>query len=314
MTHNTYEFALTLPLTQATRHTAQTFAAQQPTPQKAEQVRLNTLAVLVVNDYLQLMDVPTDLAASDSWNSIVRVMADVADLELPEVGRLECRPVKPQAATCSVPPETWDDRVGYVVVEVDEVAQEAQLLGFVPAAPVEELPLSQLRSPEALLDHLYELRHSTEVTPSPLATALTHLGQWLQGAIDEGWQTVESVLNPVQLNPAYAFRSWRGAAVRQAKRLALGAGLPAVALVVDVNANTGTETHIRLQLHPIAAPAGLPRGVVMRVLDETGAVAIEAEATGLEDLLELEIDGTPGEQFSVQVCLNDTQVTEPFVI
>ena len=58
MTYHTNEideFALPLPITCAARREAQEFANQQPTAQKAEQVRLNTLAVHAVNDYLQLM-------------------------------------------------------------------------------------------------------------------------------------------------------------------------------------------------------------------------------------------------------------------
>jgi hypothetical protein len=96
MTRTTYEledFALTLPITQAARTTAQQFASNQPTPEKAEQVRLNTLCVWVVNDYLEIMGIPTSLTSSDSWNPVIRLCANIADLELPGVGRLECRPV-----------------------------------------------------------------------------------------------------------------------------------------------------------------------------------------------------------------------------
>ncbi len=64
MSNSTYQlddFALKLPISQIARITAQQFANQQPNPEKAEQVRLNTLAVWVVNDYLQMMDIATDL-------------------------------------------------------------------------------------------------------------------------------------------------------------------------------------------------------------------------------------------------------------
>ena len=74
-TSQTKDFSLSLPITQAARRIAQEFAAEQPTPQKSEQVRLNTLAVCVVNDYLQMMAIPTDLTANDSWNPVVRLCA-----------------------------------------------------------------------------------------------------------------------------------------------------------------------------------------------------------------------------------------------
>ncbi|PSO78338.1 MAG: hypothetical protein BRC44_11220, partial [Cyanobacteria bacterium QS_4_48_99] len=46
------ELSLPLPITQAERRVAQQFSQQQSTPQKAEQVQLNTLAVCVVHSYL----------------------------------------------------------------------------------------------------------------------------------------------------------------------------------------------------------------------------------------------------------------------
>lgn len=326
MTHGIYEFALTLPITQGARQTAQAFANQQPTPTKAEQVRLNTLAVLVTQNYLQLMDIPTDVLAGDSWDPVMRVCLDVADLELPGVGRLECRPVLPNVDRCAVPAETWEERVGYVVVQVDESSQEAQILGFVPTASEEDLPLSDLRSPEDLLDHLDDLRQAVATTPAAVLAAttataqrsLTRLGDWLQGvwqdgqqAIEAGWQTVEQVLGGGELSPAYAFRR-AGTATRRAKRVRLGRAV--VALLVDVRAEAEAETEIRLQIHPLDPQTHIPVGLQLAVLDTTDEVLVDAIATGTEDFLELQIEGVSGEEFRVQVRLNAYQETELFVI
>jgi len=326
MTHGIYEFALTLPITQGARQTAQAFANQQPTTTKAEQVRLNTLAVLVAHDYLQLMDIPTDLPVGDSWDPVMRVCLDVADLELPGVGRLECRPVLPDADRCLVPAETWEDRVGYVVVQVDEAAQEAQILGFVPTANEEELPLSELRSPEELLDHLYQLRQSETIAPESLLTSslntaqqtITNLGNWLQTAwqegqqaIADGWLTVEQVLGGGELSPAYAFRRM-GLSTRRAKRVRLGRIV--VALLVDVRAESDSQIEIRLQIHPLEPQTHIPVGLQLAVLDTTDEVLVDAIATGMEDFLELQIEGVSGEEFRVQVRFNEDQEVESFVL
>ena len=157
MSNYTYQlddFALKLPISQLARRTAQEFANQQPNSEKGEQVRLNTLAVWVVNDYLEMMDIPTNLQASDSWNPIMRLCGNIADLEVPSVGRLECRPVHQHQQICSIPPETWEERVGYLVVQFDELLQEASLLGFIPSVTTETLPLKQLQPLEAFIDHL----------------------------------------------------------------------------------------------------------------------------------------------------------------
>ncbi|MGV0028497.1 DUF1822 family protein [Phormidesmis priestleyi] len=53
MTFSTHpEFALPLPIPRSALATARQFANEQPTPQKAAQIQLNTLAVSVVSDYL----------------------------------------------------------------------------------------------------------------------------------------------------------------------------------------------------------------------------------------------------------------------
>ena len=323
MSHGLYDTALTLPIPQSALQTAQRFAQHQPTAAKAEQVRLNTLAVLVMRNYFELMDIPTDLSSSDSWDPVMQVCMNVADLELPNVGRLECRPVLPNCDRWLVPAETWEDRVGYVAVQIDEAAQEAQILGFVPTVDAttinddEEAVLSDLQSPEALLNHLYDCR---TVTP-PVSTLVTNLSQWFAAAVAEveqtlsdGWQAVEQIIAPPELSPAYAFRFRRpGETIRRAKRLDLGA--IAVALVVDLRTgDTESELDIRLQLMPTQPAAQLPPGLTIAVQEPNGEVVIAAEATGAEDFLELQISGVPGEAFTVMVQFETLQVSQNFEI
>ncbi|QZZ19958.1 DUF1822 family protein [Leptothermofonsia sichuanensis E412] len=330
MTYRTYgtdEFSLPLPIAQAAREIAEQFARAQPTPVKAEQVRRNTLAVWVVNDYLQMMGVPTDRDASDSWNPVMRLCADVADLILPGIGQLECRPVDAQAQTCPIPPEVWQERVGYVVVEVADNFQEAKLLGFVPTAAVEELPLNQLRSPEDLIDHLFQLRQSTVAQPSPQPTPAPriNLSQWFEGVVEAGWQTIDSLLNQPEFVPAYAFRGEDAIAfrdvqtgIRRLKLLHLGGQPGETSVILIVTIQTTAETSdspidIQLQLHPISQPQ-LPAGVQLIVLDETGTTFLEAESRPIDNFIQLQFSGTPGEVFSVQVALGEVRVVEAFVI
>lgn len=148
-----------MPVTQAARRTAEQFALQHPSPEKAERVRLNTLAVWVVNDYLQLMDIPTELSAGDSWNPVMRLSDDVADLVVTGLGRLECRFILPGEQSCTIPPEVWFDRIGYMVVRIEESFREATLLGFMPPSeePLEQVEVAQLRSLDEFLDYIGRL-------------------------------------------------------------------------------------------------------------------------------------------------------------
>ncbi len=321
MSHVTFELddhALTLPITQAACRTAQEFANQQPTPERAEQVRLNTLCVLVVNDYLQMMNINTDLRGSDSWNPVLRICADVADLELRGIGRLECRSVRSHQQSCYIPPETWEERVGYVIVQVDESLQEAKLLGFVRTVADEQLPLSQLQSLEALIEHLAQLR----TTPTQ---TLVNLSQWIAGMFEASWQTLESLWNQPQLAPAFAFRSAEivenntpdeQPVIRRGKLIDLGIQIAnkLVMLIVEISPQTNQQTSIRLQLHPTDNEIYLPPQVQLTVLDEFGAVFLEAQARSADNYIQLQFRGEPGEQFSVKIELNDASVTEYFMI
>jgi len=332
------DFAVPLPITEHARHLAQEFASQQLTPAKAQQVWLNTLAVLVVNDYLQMMSIPTNLPGSDSWNQLLRLCTDVADLELPEVGRLECRPVRQGAHSCPIPPEVWDLRMGYVVIEIDDQGWSANLLGFVPSAEVEELSLTQLRSPEELLDHIYAQRQAiasltaqTTITPQPVTTTeRINLAQWLEGLFAASWQTVESLLNPPQLTPEFAFRSpetlttlGTTAPIRRAKLISWGGELSAYPLVLVVEVtpdNTSSpqnpqEQQIRLLLQLYSVNLSqLPSGVQLMVLDETGGIFLQAGSRNSDQYLQLQFSGTAGEAFAVQISLGNAVVTEEFVI
>lgn len=313
------DFAVPLPIAQAARSTAQRFANQQNTRQKAEKVALNTLAVWVVNDYLQMMDIPTDLQTSDSWNPVMRLCADVADLEITGVGRLECRPVKVTDGICSVPPETWEERVGYVVVQIDESLLEAKLLGFVLHVATEELPLDQLQPPEALIEHLAQLRQSP-------VHIMVNLSQWFTGIFESGWETIESLCNYQGLRPAYGFRSadtfeqqapnQPEAVTQRAKLIDLGIqiGKEPVMLIVEITPDVDEKTSIRLQLHPTGNQIYLPQGIQLTVLDGAGAVFLEAQARSADNYVQLQFRGETQENFSVRVTLNDISITEQFVI
>lgn len=316
-THSPEQITITLPITRLARETAAQFAGQQPTPEKAEQVRLNTLAVCAVNQYCEMMGIPTDLRAGDSWMPLKQFAADVADLELVGVGRLECRPVSVDDRVCVIPPEVWADRIGYVMVQLDPVALEATLLGFVPEAAPEPIALNQLQSLDALIDHIHAL---TEAAPTALS-GLTNLGQWLSGQIASGWQTVEALLDLLNAEPEFAFRSSPGQAVdspstRRAKLLHLSTrevDYPLV-LVVEVIPRSPTQRSVYAQLHPIDFGTPLPEHLRLIGLDQTGAFVLESQARQADDYIQLRFRGAPGEPFRLQIVLGDATLTEDFVI
>ena len=198
MNPTTTPLTLTLPLPVRAHQLADRLRQQQSHPNKGKQVYLNTLAVFAVHASLQNLGIVTDLEGSDSQDSVLASLSDVADLVLPAIGRLECRAVLPAATTVHIPLPVWDDRVGYVAVQLAADLRQATLLGFVPQVATEELPLDQLLPLGELLNHLESLQ-------------TINLSQWFQEAVTGAWKTVETIADELAADlqgsqPVFAYR------------------------------------------------------------------------------------------------------------
>lgn len=321
---------IVVPITTASRRVAQRFAQQCSTPEKADQVRQNTLAVCAVNDYLQLLSIPTDLDSGDSWNPIMRLVTNVADLELPSVGTLSCRPVAADSDTCHIPPEEWHDRAGYIAVGLDEENYRATLLGFSAAVPqAEYVPIGSFDSIETLIDRVHQLRPSQSSVQSssrPLANeqlndgppALNRIGQWVDGIITNGWRTAAEIINPTDLT--LSFRTSVDQAlpdidtpttvsdISRAKIVDLGMQLGQsirAALVVYITQAADRRTSVILQVCPLGERPYLAEGIELNVLDDSGAVYLEARSRAIDNYIQLRFMGQPGEQFGVCISLGE---------
>ncbi|MBD2538190.1 DUF1822 family protein [Coleofasciculus sp. FACHB-SPT36] len=305
-----------VPLSDTAHQMARQFAQEQATPEKGVRVYLNTLAVWAVHRYLKWLRYEPDLASSDSWHPGLRAMFDVADLVLPNLGRLECRPVLPGETSVMLPPEVMQDRVGYVAVQFGSRStptepvylQEAQLIGFAPAVatidPPEELQLNDLQSLDALIEYLDQLESSLSDAPDKTRSQLNN---WLQNLFESGWQTVEQVLTPQM--PLLALRR---STVRRAKRIELETN--AVVLIVTLQPENQERLGIHLQLCSVNPQMALPHQLKLMVLTESGEVFREITASGTDTFMQYEFSGQMGEQFSVKVALGDISITEAFVI
>ncbi len=315
---------LSLPITARDRQLADQIANQQSTADKSTQVRLNTLAVQVMRNYFELLDISTDWSMSDSCSPLMQLCADVADLELPGIGRLECRPLSVNQSTCVVPPEVWDDRIGYVVVQIEDKLDEAHILGFVPTVEDEDLPIQDLQSVEDLLTHLDSLRSGAIATRLADKTqqTLIHLTQWISAIADDGWQALDALLNPRQLGFAMRgsapVRSESGDSiqVRSAKPLTVGEQQVVLAVEVTLPPETDPDQSVQIVLSLFPAPNQryLPSQIRLTVLDEAAAVFLEGIADDTNDRLDIQLHGQQGERFDVQIHGNNASVVEHFVI
>jgi Protein of unknown function (DUF1822) len=158
MKNTAVDFVLTLPIGPEAHRNAQKLSQQQTNTKQAKQVYLNALAVHAVNVYFQCMEIETDLAASEIWNPAVQKFMDIADLEVQDIGKLECRWVGPGEYFVSIPAEVRSDRIGYVAVQMAESLKEAKLLGFMKKVDREKIAVSELEAMENLLEYLHELK------------------------------------------------------------------------------------------------------------------------------------------------------------
>jgi len=303
MNNLTERLTFTVPITKNACQVAEKFSREQHEPDKAQQIYLNTLAVGAVNYYLQCMEVETNLEASNSWNPALRSLMDVADLLVKDWGRLECRPVLPGERICQVPPEDLQDRVGYVVVEINQETNRATLLGFAKTALGGLLEISQLSSLEQLINQLPE----PEVTESDVVNLL----DWFKETFAAGWQAVQELVSP-QLRPV--FRKTDVKQQERAKFIDLGLELAgnAVVLIITVLEVNEQTASIQAQVYPTGEVLTLPPNLKLSVLAETGEVFKEVTARSDDEFIQYQFEAQRGDLFGIQVALGEVSLKEKF--
>ena len=322
----TFSQALKVFLTAEAHGYAELFAAEQATPEKGKQVYLNTLAVVAVQTYLKCLGIQTAIHQGDCWHSGSRAIFNVADLVLPNIGKVECRPVFPGEKELFLPPEVIDNRIGYIAVQFEEDLNQVQILGFVSARNIDgfqdSIPLTQIESLDALIDEIDWCRK------------WVNLRQWFAGIFQTEWQPsellpgtnmrssrkatgiFETEWQPSELLPGTKMRSLKKATFSCGKIINFGSGAThrSIVLEVKVTAKFEGEIDICVRLYPINEIPYLPPGLQVQILDESGNSAMEAEAREKDDWIELEFGCQPQEKFTVEINLGKQVIRENFVV
>jgi hypothetical protein len=313
-----------IPLIDVAHSLARQFAAEQDNPAKGTQVYLNTLAVYAVHQYLSWLDIETYLSESDSWNTSMRSLMNVADLHVPDYGKVECCPLRPQEKEFLIFPEVWDERRGYLAVQFREDLQEAQLLGFISTAEIaedaERISVAALHPVEALLDSLTSIPSVVNTQQSD--RWVIHLTDWLQQTFDNGWQSLESLLASHQelsfaRGNSYNSQVSRGGdSAKGAKLLDLGLtlGSQSVMLLVAIAPDETRGFSILVQLHP-SRGMHLPPQIKLILQSESGMTLQDIQSRNQDDYIQMrQFWGKVGETFSVQVSLDAVSLTEHFTL
>lgn len=311
---------ITVPLGRKAHAIAGQFAVEQATPQKGKQVYLNTLAVYAVHSYLKWLQIESDLSQSDSWHPSLVTLSDVADLVIPGIGKLECRPVLPGETRFVIPPQATEDRIGYVAVQFSESLDEVQLVGFVRTVNAslepQQIAIANLQPLDTLLDYI------PDFVNLPM-----NLSRWLENTFEAGWQTLEALFSTQDVNLAFSVRT--AAPLSDADNLAIGVtrgklidlgiqleGNPVALVVTLTPAAIDEEVEIRVRVYPADGQIYLPQRLQLMVFDETGVTVpdLKAQARSQDNCIQLEFSGEPGEHFSIKLALSDITITEDFVI
>ena len=308
MTQELSDLTFNVPLGVKAHYLAQQFCRNQ-SGAKAKQVYLNTLAVSAVNFYLQCMGIETDWEGSLSYSPVFQSLMDVADIEIPKLGKLECRPILPQTNILTIPPETWSERIGYVAVRLDSKLEQATLLGFTKTAPASDVPVNQLHSLADFLEYLHQIKQQP-------ATTRVNFTEWFERIFTESWQTVEALL-ATRENLALGFRNTGlgEASVKRAKLIDLGLQLAnqSVALLVAIAPDIDHQVTVLVQLHPTNVDY-LPPNIKLILLSDNSTLQ-EVESRSGDNYIQLKrFRVNPGECFDIQVAFGNVIVTESFTI
>ncbi|MEO0970546.1 MAG: DUF1822 family protein, partial [Cyanobacteria bacterium J06639_18] len=282
---------------------AEEFAAEQYSLEKSKKVYLNTLAVYAVHSYLTWLNIKTTLTG-DSWHKSLRATFDAADLEVVNVGKLECLPVLPGKKTISLPPEATIDRIGYVVVQFHQKFDAVKLLGFISInaifEPSEIIKLNDLRPLEALLETIH----------------IVNLRQWLEGIFKQDWQVPELLIShnlrgTAITDPLTLESKSQSQSVSRAKVVNIG---KQVVLMVQLTSNVGDVFDIRVRTYPGEDETYLPADLQLLILDEDHNPCMEVHSSNIDNWIQLEFSCEHEKKFSVILMLGDTTIKEDFVV
>ena len=270
-----------------------------------KQIYLNSLAVYAVNRYLIYMGFTSNLENSDVANSVINKLVNTADLEVNNLGKIECLPVLPGVDVLTISETDFSDRIGYLAVQLNQELTEANILGFTTQIAA-TIPLHQIQSLEEFLQYLTNLEQNQTVK----------IGDWIAGKVVAGWQQLEQLLSPPQQELAFRFRR-KTVSIRQARKLDLGMQVnqKSVALVMEITPrnNDNQEVSILLQVHPMGKKT-LPPQIKLIVTDDTEKIVLEAISRENDNWIQLAFGAEAGESFSVTVASGDAQVKHNFIV
>ena len=284
---------------------AQRFSSEQANPIKGKQVYLNTLTVYGVHTYLKCFNLDSNLAHSSCWRKGDRTLFNAADLTLTNLGKLECRYLLPGDKEITIPPEVREDRIGYIVVQLEAELKQVEIVGFISPQQVkfdtEAISIDRIQPIETLFATIEKLQNKID------------LHQWLADIFTPDWQPIETIL---------AGRITRSLATANPETIARGKTIQwqlnsleqEIIIVLKITEQSDRAIDLCLQLYPGNTSNYLPAGLLVEIIDETSQSCLSAQTKDTDDWIQLEFSCQQGEQFQVAMELDGVSVVEYFSV
>lgn len=147
------------------------------------------------------------------------------------------------------------------------------------------------------------------------SSRVIRLSNWLDNLVESGWETLEEILNPRQLQ----FETIRSDDISKGKlidRTMLDDGF-AVILTLKQQVLVNNSIDITLRMYPAFEQTHLPEGIKLRIFckDENGdEVSTNTQAKSSDEWIQLHFTGESAEEFGVKIVKGDISVIENFVI
>jgi Protein of unknown function (DUF1822) len=143
----------------------------------------------------------------------------------------------------------------------------------------------------------------------------TKLSRWLQGIVDEGWQTIDALIN-TETNLALATRNtFLATGTKAGKLINLGMQLggQTIAMMITVTQEAEEKIGINLQVYPTGGESYLPPDLKLTLLSKAGKILQEVRSRSQDSYIQLKsFKGEPGKRFSIEISLSDASVKEEF--
>lgn len=154
--HKMKDNLMEFPIDQQIYNLALGYASEQANLQNGLKLFYNTMTVWAVNHLIGWMDFETIIDKDDDWTVAIESALELADLELPGIGKIQCCRIGEGETKICVPVQ--NDRIAYIFVELPDSLDKVKLLGFLSAADIHgdtvQISVADLQPFDRLSDYL----------------------------------------------------------------------------------------------------------------------------------------------------------------